>query len=682
MESTHAKTVFGRPPVPLHAVTVPSSLPRRPSIPTPSSHATVASQAESWRSKAVPVPSSPPRPSLASSPPPWGSLAPGTKILELELSVKPDENIEIVDFSDLGKLMGHPHSPELVPTGPEPTPTSSSIKGRRPGASDFFDDRPPPRAPLSPVKSDILSWRRPLSKSMAMLPSTAPGQELGTQTMPIFTADESTPTKATGAESKPPSSPTVLTTSPSFKGPSAQGDQSSTPASQSVYVPPAVLALRSPRTLSHFKEAPMSTLTDTMSRIKGALDGMQSQDSPVAAQAKESNETFIEHRTSSTPPPVKARAVEPSTTLWREHWESRSERSTQVTKILAPPPMRLVPQEVFNVTRSDPPRSPKPAWNAFMVHLPKESRAREAVSKKQLHFWNLPHPSVRWDILSWDPPVEGMNKRELSRDEIFHRKHAVKGGKIRVLLPTKRMVHSRLVVSNASQGSSNSTSQTPLVTAAGVKIKLPSPRNVAEPSQMVPSARSRDNGLLSWRKSATPLTPLKKDRQIMTLVNGSPPDQRLNTVSRSPPPEPSTPLPLFSKPKGGITSSPGSAHSATVSLPMNLPKLALKRPSPDVAFFRTSRGEPESEDKKPLPRFTVTSELDSGESAVFNLVGDQAARNPPSESSQQASKGLNGSLAKEPLADVSLPHPVTVKSESKNSDDSVSCNPCSFGHVK
>lgn len=655
------------------------ALPRRPSIP---SVPTPASQADSWRSKAAPmtvtsISSRPPQPST-SPPAIRGSLPPTTKLPELDLSVKPDENIEIVDFCDLEKLMDPPTSPEVPTASIDHAPTSL-FRSRRSVASDFFDDRPVEHP--SNRTHHQPSWRQPSSMSM----SAAAGEGLRTQTMPIFADDELPPTQdaASNGEVKSPHSPTIATQP--FKRHPSQGDQtSSSSTSQSTYISPAMLALRSPRMASHFKEAPMSTLTDTMSRIKGALDGMQSQDLSNAVIPRETNDKSPKSRAPATSLP-KTKLNETFAVSWREQRESRLDVSPQVSTILSPPLVRTVPKEVFDVTRLALPRSPKPAWNAFAVKLPKESRHRDAISRKQLHFWNLPYPAVRWDILSWDPPVEGMNKRELSRDEIFHRKHTMKGGgKHRVLLPNRQIVKSTALESDTPPESLNPTSRNALVTAAGVKIKLPTGNSSIRGNAVIPVRAALfdfppESSVPSWRRSANPVTALQKYRPKNTAMSNNSVDQ-LNTTSRSPPPEPSTPLPQFTKPKSSTPPRPSSAHSATVSLPTIIPydskSLLSRRPSGrDVAFFRTSRGDPATDSNKPFPRFTVTSELDAGEVADPNPLKQHAAVKASDESAQSAANSMIGRSPKGP-PETFLPRNMdTNKPENKDSDDSVSSGP-------
>jgi len=77
------------------------------------------------------------------------------------------------------------------------------------------------------------------------------------------------------------------------------------------------------------------------------------------------------------------------------------------------------PQEVFDITIPEPPRSPRPAWNAFVVRLPRFSRILEPLTKRQFHLNKSPPGQVRWDILSFVPPVKGMTRRDFSLNDVL-----------------------------------------------------------------------------------------------------------------------------------------------------------------------------------------------------------------------------------------------------------------------
>ncbi|KIJ45757.1 hypothetical protein M422DRAFT_67178 [Sphaerobolus stellatus SS14] len=103
-DSTRTGFQGGRPPA-------PGPLPRRPT------DNSLATQADSWRSKAAPITGPPPvifkAPSKPSQPQPSSEPAatpvpppppPPMEFPVLDLSIKPDEEIEVVDFSDMEKL--------------------------------------------------------------------------------------------------------------------------------------------------------------------------------------------------------------------------------------------------------------------------------------------------------------------------------------------------------------------------------------------------------------------------------------------------------------------------------------------------------------------------------------------------------------------------------------------------
>jgi len=549
----------GRPPLPGSRQGAPGPLPRRLVDNSP------AAQADSWRSKAAPVTGPPPvisrpppRPTTvlrnpsatASQPPP----PPPMQFQGLDLTIKPDEEIEVVDFSDMERLVSpdanKPPAPLVVP--PEPT-----IRSRRPIASDFFnnvvDSKPPP-----PSKTDEPFWRRTVPRAAE---SSPPVDELHTQTVPIFSTEELIAPKPalsqSGSEQKGPSSPTA---SPS----------------RSPHGLATVNATRSPRVAAQFREAPMSTLTDTMSRIKGALVGMQSHEQSGAPAGQAISQ---EARPSQAP------TVKPTTEAVRTHREARPESqrppAAKGVPLVAPQPIQWV---LSVVSRPPPPPSPPPVWKTFHVRIPKVSSPRDVLSKRQQHLWSLPHPGVRWDILSWDPPVEGMSKRELSRDEIFHRRVNIKGAKLRVHLPAKRLESARIPQSNERESLSVNRQQG-VVTAAGVKVKLPSVSPAVRPiGPSLPPSQRPSSDVPLWRKSAIPRTPQKDTTKAAPVASTN---GRLETTTRSPPPDPLTPTPVLPSVKNEVATP---ERSAMVSLPGSESKLTPARSTFSDPLFRTSPG--------------------------------------------------------------------------------------------
>ena len=117
----------------------------------------------------------------------------------------------------------------------------------------------------------------------------------------------------------------------------------------------------------------MSALTDTMARIKGALDGMHT-------KPPEPPKKWL--------PPALREKTDPAAPVIPD---AKPEPQPQPEVQHEPPPEPVIPaaREVFDTTGIEPPRSPKPAWNHFAVHLPRQPRAIEPVSQKRLrHFYN------------------------------------------------------------------------------------------------------------------------------------------------------------------------------------------------------------------------------------------------------------------------------------------------------
>lgn len=465
-------------------------------------------EAETWRSKVVQPPAQPP-PVKQSTPLP---------LLEQvnSFAISMDENVEVVDFSEHGKLIGV--SPEEAsPTQPTESEPILSRKPARPQAADFFqddEDASQKVALLATTKSDEGLWRRKVSP----IPED-----------PVAT--EQTPEKP-----KLQISPTLYHASPVTPHDHDRRPKELAPLhpSHSQSHPP----IKSPLTPS-YREAPMSALDDTMARIKGALDGMHNKPMPKqkwlppALRSQTSANDISDHQHQ------------------HEHDEDR---------------------EVFDVTGLDPPRSPKPAWNHFSVRLPRASTGREPVPPKRMRLFSA-HTQTRLEVLSLAPP--GGNKRVFHMmDILFPRPPLIRGRQeYRVLVPKP----SRTQVSED-----------------GLVVNLPpSARPLKTPTAGAFGRPREADGVSSWRKP--PPSPLR-EKDMKESMNG------LDTVSRSPPPEPPMALP------GPSSLSPSSP---TVSVPPAKGKALSKVPNGSgVAFYRDSRVESADGASSTAVNFIVNSELD------------------------------------------------------------------------
>ncbi|KAI6153373.1 hypothetical protein BKA82DRAFT_3970058 [Pisolithus tinctorius] len=163
---------------------------------------------------------------------------------------------------------------------------------------------------------------------------------------------------------------------------------------------------RPQRNFTSFREAPISALEVVISRIKGALDNMQ------VDSAKDVPSDVADGR----PGPVGQTSKKPlaaaRTLPKEERW--------------LPPALRLprlhhnYEHEAFGVTGRDPLHSPQ-LTSGVKVKFSHVSRHIDTVPEQQLYLATRPD-CVRWDILSWDPPVEEMNKHDFSINDVLFKK--------------------------------------------------------------------------------------------------------------------------------------------------------------------------------------------------------------------------------------------------------------------
>ena len=480
-------------------------------------------QADSWRSKTRLQPQQLPALSLP--------------LFHESSGVVADDNLEVVDFSDLGKFVGgeQASSTSATPTPASHSPTSSDRHSSpvRPVASDFLEDVP----------------------SHVFAPKTITSPSSERNTLPIVPEASALPSSE---QVQSPSSSTL--TAPTqgmrehdphrFSGPNgAHSFARSQPS-------PTVPHHRLSKGPAPFRQVRMSTLDDVMSRIRGALDDMQVD----AGRGVSSNEP-MDWRVGVAKP--KARVLEPPI----------STRTLSKDAKWLPPALRQsqqdLGQEVFSTSGCEPPCSPRPL--SLVVKFPTISRAVDTIPRRQLHLLKNSSAHVRFDTLSWDPPVDGMSKRDLSVNEIlFRRPPPGRGNKLRcrVQLPRATRTHS---------------SSLP-------KVNLPS----GFPKINIAPGRSKAvDDLPTWRRGPVPSSAIQKTQ----LSEETPPI--LDVTSCSPAPELAV---LPSKPM------------VAQEVPTKPESLVRQRTQPKlpagsaVGFYRDPGSS--SQDSKATVNFTVTSELE------------------------------------------------------------------------
>lgn len=227
-------------------------------------------------------------------------------------------------------------------------------------------------------------------------------------------------------------------------------------------------------------------------------------------------------------------------------------------------------REVFDTTGGDPPRSPKPAWSHFTVKVPRASRHREATPPERLR-GSMTYGRGQLEVLSL--ASYGNSRRLFQLTEILFPQQIVRERreyKVSIPKPSRSRV-----------------------TENGLVVNLPAlPRSAKSPSAGAFGRPREADGLSSWRKPASS-PPKEKDSKEISYG--------LDTVSRSPPPEPSVPLP-----RSAVT----APSSPTVSVPTKGKAPSKVINGSAIPFYRDSRVSSSDNAVPGSVKFIVSSELD------------------------------------------------------------------------
>ena len=572
---------------------------------------------DSWRVKSNPPPQQ--QQQIQSRAPATPNfIAPPPSALEQVESIADGAqgDLEVVDFSDMGKFVG---ASEVVEAISDPSPAVKINAGvftrpRRPVASDFFDE---PSLSVNNAKESEFGVSRTLPQdSIAPLDGKADvieHSDVLSQVALLQDNDKGNEDQSVFLDCSFSTDTTSITSMASTKEPLSHVDQEH--GGQLVNVPLNLNSHRTSRSQGFYKEAAMSALDDAMSRIKGALVGMQVNEVP-----KDLSQTGLSEQDS--------RATSTTALLGasKERW--------------IPPALRPrnfdpgdEPQEVFLVTVVEPLRLTPPAGNPLVVRFPSVSRSpMESISKKQLYsFSRFPLPA-RMDILSFDPPIPDINRKDWSVNSVLFRAppHGFKG-KIRyeVALPRSR---GPKAPTNAS--------------------KLPGVGAFGRPTA--------SDGAITWRKSAS--SPPKAEENMS-------PTTGLNTMSHSPAPQ-DQPTDASSTSIPKPNEDPSMKSDNTPVRTRSQPKMPV---GSAVAFYRDSRIDAVEAAPKPLVNFIVGSELEQTSEAPVQGERDMAAFSSSSNSREvNSTQATVNGVTSSPSTSLEQTLPSLVsKTESKTSDDSV-----------
>ncbi|RPD81726.1 hypothetical protein L226DRAFT_496780 [Lentinus tigrinus ALCF2SS1-7] len=350
---------------------------RRMSLTTSAAVPSTPADTDTWRRKNPPAVATTRQDSLPNT-----LVTPPMVLTHTDLEVKEGEDVDVVDFADLGKFVGS-----------EPSEPSGAHLARD-AASDFFSDGSvlPQRQPQPPSKADEGPWRRRSSfvhDHTRAYPTDKPALHSTSEDVHL-PVDSVSPTEPRLNE------PTAPSTVSSSSLPEDHHRRVSGHYQNGMYRPP-------PPVGPHYREASMSTLNDVMARIKGALDGMHHE------------------------------AEAPKETQKSQKWLPPALRSSSSHLDFAHP------TEVFDVTAIEPPQSPKRAWNIFTVKLSHDSRPNPPPLKTGLE-WPRGQRHLRLDVYSWNT-IDTPNRREtMSTEYLFGRPRLFKGqAKYFVKLPRTRI---------------------------------------------------------------------------------------------------------------------------------------------------------------------------------------------------------------------------------------------------
>lgn len=491
-----------------------------------SSFLATASPVESWRDRPLaPTFDAKHREARQEVPPPTAAFATSElSAVERIASIADSSNddLEIVDFTDMDKFVG---ITEPLETVEETVQDGRASRPIRPSASDFFEEPVTDISTLSTKKADYGAWRKRVEVNN--LSTTSPET-----------------TKISQLPSVPPSEISVH----------QKGDTSmpETPVKEfqrhdNHTVPSPSYSSQKTPLRTQFREAPMSALDDTMSRIKGVLNGMQIQDGlPKVVLPKGADQVDSTY----------------GVKLPKERWVPPALRARHPQDFDHPRESFLVTVEYFPLST---------VQTAPAVQLPLISKRSNSIPKPRLNaFHRLPHDRGL-SILSFDPPVPGLSwKSPLINDILFRGSPATVKGKFKytVVLPNRGNWKNRT---------------------------LPSPK--------VSGAFGRPtgaDGASSWRK---PVIATKANITVPIMESSL--ESGLDTWSRSPLPEVNG-LPTVIVPKP-TESSPSKSDEGSVIRRRAHPKMPE---GSSVAFMRDSRIDVVTGSPKTLVNFIVRSELE------------------------------------------------------------------------
>jgi serine/arginine repetitive matrix protein 2 len=399
-------------------------LPARPSI---------SDRADSWRTKAAPLPPLPNKPARAPSIGVNGTTTvrsvPVAIIHEVVALDMNHGDLEVVDFANMGTLIGA--ESDSSPTKDKATPSAEI----QPASAKL------PSRPEAPLKSDTVpNWRKTPTVTEpeaspkaadAKLPSTKASPMSSTLSLP------STGPRNLASGSGKSLRPSPLNLVDDHVSRASNVRRTSQEGSHLITILTPTQPLHSPRTpktgdFVPYREAPISVLDDTLSRFKEALlqsnpnsaklDGSMTaamEEGPnghgISAAKSPTGLAFsILNRTKPTPTPSELRSALSKAAgklekiATKTSNEGGSQNGTEGN----------TEEEAWTQTQE--PLNPSPPGSDVLptINIPAQSTKKENIPNKRINAAKS-NQLWRWDILTLDPPMPAMSKKTLSVTDVL-----------------------------------------------------------------------------------------------------------------------------------------------------------------------------------------------------------------------------------------------------------------------
>ena len=401
-------------------------LPARPSL---------SDRADSWRTKAAPLPPLPNRPARAPSigvngTTPVRSVPVGIihEVVALDMN---HGDLEVVDFANMGALIVTEE--DSSPAKEEATSTPSAET--QPATAKL------PSRPEAPLRSDtVSSWRKaPTVTEQEASPKAADINLPSTKTSPMTST---LPLPSTGPRNLVSGSGKSLRPSPlnlvdNNVSRASNVRRTSQEGSHLITIHTPTQPLHSPRTpktgdFVPYREAPISVLDDTLSRFKEALlqsnpNSAKLDGSMMAAMEEGPNGHGINaaksptglafsilNRTKPTPTPSELRSAlsKAAGRLERTETKTSNEESLQEGTV------GIAEEEAWTQTQE--PLNPSPPGSDVQptINIPAQSTKKESIPNKRINAAKS-NQTWRWDTLTLDPPMPAMSKKTLSVTDVL-----------------------------------------------------------------------------------------------------------------------------------------------------------------------------------------------------------------------------------------------------------------------